>query len=309
MIIKCPSCNKVLNTTLAHNFYYCRKCEIAVRSEDRMPLPDKDIYKKDWVSSQIKTRYLLYRAQFVLQQIKKIGSVNRVLDIACGIGVLVNLMNLKNFKADGIDSSPEAVNYARIHNKGNFYLNSIDNFNPDCRYDCITATQIIEHLRTPDKFLKELHKFLKPGGYLYIETPNLNSYNKDSIWRKRVGGIQGRDHRIVYTLKSLSELVERNGFIVGNILTKTYPSKIFTACLDSVYFDFYKRKKPAKPEKGPGYKNNIKRKRSLLKKILLRIYNWVIYSIFLEILFYLPDKISEFKGKGVQIVLIAQKEK
>ena len=149
---------------------------------------------------------------------------------------------------------------------------------------------------------------MKSGGYLYIETPNLNSYNKNSIWRKRVGGIQGRDHRIVYTPKSLSRLVEKNGFIVRDVLTKTYPSKIFTSYLDSIYFDFCKRKNIS-IKKRPEYKNNIKRNRSLLKKILLRIYNWIIYSIFLEILFYLPNKISEFKGKGIQIILIAQKEK
>jgi len=309
MIIKCPFCNKVLKTPLAFDFYYCRKCEVAVRSEGRMPLPVKNIYKKDWVSSQIKTGYLLYRAKFALQQIRKIGDINRVLDIACGIGVLVNLLNLKNFKADGIDSSSAAVGHARIHHKGNFYLNSIGNFKPDYKYDCITATQIIEHIRNPGKFLNDIQKFLAPGGYIYIETPNLNSYNKDSIWRKRVGGIQGRDHRIVYTPKSLSRLAKKNGFIIRNVFTKTYPSKIFTACLDSIYFDFYKRKKSYNTEKKPGYKNKIKEKRSFFKKILLRIYDRIIYSIFMEILFYLPDKISEHKGKGVQIVLIAQKEK
>lgn len=307
MSIKCPSCNDILNTILVCDFYYCKKCGIAVRSEEKMPLPDKNIYKEDWVSSQVKTRYLLYRAYFALKQIKKIKGVNKVLDIACGIGVLVNLLNQKNFKADGIDFSPEAIEYARSHNKGNYYLNSIDNFNPEYKYDFVTATQIIEHLRKPVEFFKKIIKHLKPGGYLYIETPNLDSFNKNSLWRRRVGGMRGRDHRIIYSPGSLSDLVIKNGFTISRVFTKTYPSKMFTAYIDSIYFDLYKRGKTSSRTK----KNNdisIKKKHNSIKKILLRIYARIIYSLFLEVIFYIPNRISETKGKGVQTIIVAQKK-
>jgi 2-polyprenyl-3-methyl-5-hydroxy-6-metoxy-1,4-benzoquinol methylase len=39
-------------------------------------------------------------------------------------------------------------------------------------FDAIIATEIIEHVAHPDKFLKGLSELLKPGGYILLSTPN-----------------------------------------------------------------------------------------------------------------------------------------
>jgi len=44
-------------------------------------------------------------------------------------------------------------------------------------FDVIVSRQVIEHLYYPVKFLKEIHRMLKPGGYVVISTENLASWD------------------------------------------------------------------------------------------------------------------------------------
>ena len=42
-------------------------------------------------------------------------------------------------------------------------------------FDVVHANQVIEHLSETDRFIKEIYRILKPGGYAVISTPNLAS--------------------------------------------------------------------------------------------------------------------------------------
>ena len=48
-------------------------------------------------------------------------------------------------------------------------------FESNC-IDTIYAKHIIEHLHNPKGFLKEIHRILKPGGEVFIETPHFSNY-------------------------------------------------------------------------------------------------------------------------------------
>lgn len=51
-------------------------------------------------------------------------------------------------------------------------LNEVFPFESDC-FDVIHANQVIEHLSDTDRFVTEIRRTLKPGGYAVIGTPNL----------------------------------------------------------------------------------------------------------------------------------------
>jgi len=53
-------------------------------------------------------------------------------------------------------------------------------------FDCVLATEIIEHVFDTDKFLSEMKRVLKPEGVLVLSTPNLVSL------RSRLGTLIGR---------------------------------------------------------------------------------------------------------------------
>jgi SAM-dependent methyltransferase len=74
--------------------------------------------------------------------------------------------------------------------------------------DVAVSLAVIEHLRDPENFISEIFRCLKPGGLIYLSTPNFqldfkNFYNDPT-------------HIRPYTPTSLTELLRLNGFISAN---------------------------------------------------------------------------------------------
>jgi 2-polyprenyl-3-methyl-5-hydroxy-6-metoxy-1,4-benzoquinol methylase len=207
---ECPYCGKPFGKVLPNDFRYCTRCDIAVREEDCMPLQASLIYTEEWIKNEEREKLNAARVKFTVSQVKKLSGVECVLDVGCGSGMLVDRLNRIGYLADGVDSSELAIQYARCTKKGRFFLGCAEKLTSipfDGKYDLIVANHLIEHLRNPEKFLEQARRMLKDKGYLYIETPNLKSYNPRSVWRHNLGGMYGLDHRICYSFKSLSRLL------------------------------------------------------------------------------------------------------
>ena len=79
------------------------------------------------------------------------------------------------------------------------------------RYDVITLSHVIEHVYDPLGLLRSLYRLLKPGGRLWLETPNL-----DSLGHARFGpawrGLEPPRHLVLFNSKSLPGLIALAGF-------------------------------------------------------------------------------------------------
>jgi len=91
------------------------------------------------------------------------------------------------------------------------------------KFDFIFATEILEHLFTPTVILQESFRLLRPGGYIYITTPNLASLplvismlsgNSAKPLGVNIEGVRTlwRPHVRLYTLSELKNILEHNGF-------------------------------------------------------------------------------------------------
>jgi SAM-dependent methyltransferase len=74
----------------------------------------------------------------------------------------------------------------------------------DDTVDIVMSLAVIEHLRDPGNFLSEIYRCLKPGGVVYLSTPNFqldwkNFYNDPT-------------HVHPYTPESLEQLLKLSGF-------------------------------------------------------------------------------------------------
>ena len=304
MLINCPFCKRPVKTKLIADFYFCDVCEIAVRNERDMPQLGINIYDKDWVRSQENDKANFVRVSYALKQIKNLQGIRTVLDVGCGTGILVDTLNRSGYIADGIDSSVEAIKFAKSNKKGNFYLSSIGSFKNEHQYDLIIATQLIEHLRRPEEFLINVIKLLKTGGYLYIETPNLRSWSESSIWRRRIGGMfYGTDHRICYTAKSLTHLLRNNGFNVYKINTKTFSPTIFVEFLKTLICVFAKKEKQVQKESSFA---NSTRTKNVFINIFQAAIKQIRDSLIVDIFLFIPNKISEINNRGNQLIVMAK---
>jgi SAM-dependent methyltransferase len=106
----------------------------------------------------------------------------------------------------------------------------------DAQADAVIATDLLEHVTTPEQLLLEFRRALRPSGKLLITVPNLVSYNnRISVLlgsgvgmelhlvlkgRSPVNPISGArypdqtQHLRFFTLASLAKTVERCGFTV-----------------------------------------------------------------------------------------------
>ena len=106
----------------------------------------------------------------------------------------------------------------------------------EASFDRIVATEILEHLAVPGLFLSECWRVLRPGGVLYLTTPNVVDL------RGRAQAVLGRSpqshlfgigrtlrmnewvHRREYASDEVGRLLEAVGFSVGDLHTWT-PSR------------------------------------------------------------------------------------
>jgi ubiquinone biosynthesis O-methyltransferase len=100
-----------------------------------------------------------------------------VLDFGCGDGAFSNELTRAGASVSGIDSSEAAIASARkrhgiLGTKAEFFCESCyETHFPDCSFDGLVSTDVIEHVQHPERFLQEIMRVLKPGGVAVISTP------------------------------------------------------------------------------------------------------------------------------------------
>lgn len=118
------------------------------------------------------------RVKKSIQIIQSISSRGKLLDIGCSTGEWALFWKNEGWESYGIDVNEE--NISQTEKKGIKAslcdLNSQPIPFSDDYFDVIIAGEVIEHLVDTDRFVHDLSRCLKVGGYLLITTPNLVSF-------------------------------------------------------------------------------------------------------------------------------------
>lgn len=129
-------------------------------------------YREKWYAKLTKYRWKVYTSMF------ESSGKGRVLGLGCTEGSLTLQVaqRVGAKKVFGIDLDHKALSQA--HKKSILPIVSDLNQNfplSDKSIDVVSADQIIEHLIDVDRFVEEIYRVLKPGGYAVICTENLSS--------------------------------------------------------------------------------------------------------------------------------------
>ena len=142
----------------------------------------------------------------------------KILDVGCGTGDTLILLQELGWEAYGIEIDKNAVKTARkrglIHVKLGTYKD-IFRF-PDNYFDSIRLYHVIEHLDDPMTCLKLIHKKLKGDGELILGTPNYSSLIS-KIFKKYWYNLDVPRHVFVFSPNNLQELVKKSGFKIEEI--------------------------------------------------------------------------------------------
>lgn len=135
----------------------------------------------------------------------------RLLDVGCGSGEKLQLMQDLGWQVEGVDIDPVAVGSARA--KGlHVHLGPLGGQNyPDNYFDAIIMSHLIEHVYNPLGLFSECHRILKPGGRLVVITPNSDSW-MHKIFKKSWLALDPPRHLHIFSLMSLQLLTKKAGF-------------------------------------------------------------------------------------------------
>lgn len=101
------------------------------------------------------------------------------LDVGCGRGEWLQLLERHGFAATGVDSNPHFVEQCRAFSLQAICADAFDYLRslPDHSYSLVSAFHLIEHLNHAQitLLLAESLRILRPGGLLLLETPSIDN--------------------------------------------------------------------------------------------------------------------------------------
>jgi dolichol-phosphate mannosyltransferase len=136
----------------------------------------------------------------------------QVLDAGCGSSLIVQSLN----NAIGMDFNMGKVRFLRRHGIPLLRGSSFALPFKDESFDCVISSQVIEHIRFDEVLFSEMNRVLRPGGKLIIGTPDYATLGWqiiEPLYGMLMPGGYHDEHITHYTRESLTEVLERNGFV------------------------------------------------------------------------------------------------
>jgi 2-polyprenyl-3-methyl-5-hydroxy-6-metoxy-1,4-benzoquinol methylase len=195
-------------------------------------------YKKTSSSSRCFPEFQEYFVHYPIKQSKgsshyyalqMVGKNNDVLDVACGEGFFAAEIARQENRVFGIDVLPQAARETVMHGYYSADLNAglgdvLQQLHGK-RFDRVLLLDILEHLQSPERILKECHSLLEEGGEVVVSVPNVANLSVRLMllfgeFNYTDRGILDSTHQRWYTRKTARKLLAQTGYnIVAEKMT------------------------------------------------------------------------------------------
>ena len=181
-----------------------------------------DLVKHDYLKEEkiYRVTYLKYIDSIFgfLDPLQKINA----LDYGCGVGSFVRSLIESNHAAqinsiEGYDLSNTAVLLAKENTSSNLVnYHTLDKLNNEKKYNLISMLEVVEHIPDVQITIKELTAKLEDNGFIFITTPNYNSFEQ-RFYKNKWRLFCPPEHINFFTKHSLIKLLEDHGYEVIKI--------------------------------------------------------------------------------------------
>jgi SAM-dependent methyltransferase len=141
---------------------------------------------------------------------------SRWLDIGFGEGGVLAVAQERGWLCYGIELSERALEHGRSRG---WVVTSDPSDDPRFEagtFDVVSMIEFLEHVPTPARILRDAARWLRPGGLLYLTTPNLESLNGRLLglsWSI----VSPPEHAVLWTASALRSALSVAGFRVVRI--------------------------------------------------------------------------------------------
>lgn len=150
-----------------------------------------------------------------LARVKKyLGKGKRVLDIGCSAGHFLATIKPYVKECVGLEFNLDNAAFVRKNLGIKVYTDPIEKTDlPHKHFDIIFCLQTFEHVEDPVHFLKSLKPYLKEGGMVYFEVPNLQEATL-SLYRNRAyDDFYYREaHLFYYDPATFARMMKKGGY-------------------------------------------------------------------------------------------------
>ena len=145
-----------------------------------------------------------------MRYMPKPSTHSRLLDLGCGNGNFLLRARQVGWHTLGVELDPKAA--ALAHQRGlDVKVGDINILENESAFDGITLSHLIEHVHDPVAVITACYRLLKPGGWIWLETPNIDSQGHQ-LYGKYWRGLEAPRHLVLFNNNSLRHLLSTVGF-------------------------------------------------------------------------------------------------
>jgi len=212
-----------------HRFLRCRECGSATL--DPLPSPERlmDLYSRDYTFKPGPERSALRR---LLQAIewrcfyepgyrRRVSLIRRltglrgglVLEAGCGSGLFLRHLREAGYAVEGVETSKTDVMYARERLGLTVFEGALETLPLEReRYDAVIMVYVLEHIPDPASTLARIHTLLKPGGWVVLGLPVMDSGQARWLGARWSAVTEAPRHVAIPSAAGATRLLEAAGF-------------------------------------------------------------------------------------------------
>lgn len=221
----CPACGQGAQLgphgeKHGHALWRCRSCGAVSAQAGSADVTSSDLYDRYYDHARFATPpTVVFSLERLVRFAEQFRTVGRWLDLGYGEGGLLTIAERHGWACYGTEVSGRALEHGR---EQQWIVTSDADGDPRFAagtFDVVSMIEVLEHLSDPGGSIREAAGWLRPGGALYLTTPNVQSLN-GRLLGLRWSIVSPPEHLILYTATALRRALGQAGLRILHLRTE-----------------------------------------------------------------------------------------